>query len=114
MKWLQIKDGFVYADVSYMTENIRKAAAQSIEVVSAPDNIFPGWGYDEDASGDARFIKPTAPEGWIYDDSTGTFYDPDLTVDTSSESVSTDDLLEMIVDLEYRLTVLDMKGESNA
>lgn len=42
--------------------------------VDAPDYVFEGWGYDPDAEGDARFVKPTPPEGWLYDDKTGTFY----------------------------------------
>lgn len=37
--------------------------------VEAPDYVFEGWGYQ---GGD--FIKPEPPEGWLYDDATGTFY----------------------------------------
>lgn len=37
--------------------------------VEAPDHVFEGWGYV-----DGNFIKPTAPEGWLYDETTGTFY----------------------------------------
>lgn len=37
--------------------------------VEAPDYVFEGWGYM-----DGEFIKPTPPEGWLYDDKTGTFY----------------------------------------
>lgn len=37
--------------------------------VEAPDYVFEGWGYI-----DGEFIKPEAPEGWLYDDATGTFY----------------------------------------
>ena len=48
--------------------------APNIIFVEAPDYVFEGWGYDPDAEGDARFIKPTPPEGWLYDDETGTFY----------------------------------------
>lgn len=38
--------------------------------VDAPDEVFEGWGYL-----DGEFIKPTPPEGFLYDDATGTFYD---------------------------------------
>ncbi len=37
--------------------------------VEAPDYVFEGWGYVNGA-----FIKPTAPEGFIYDEKTGAFY----------------------------------------
>lgn len=48
--------------------------------VEAPDYVHESWGYQEtDKDGNVlpyeeRFIKPTAPEGWLYDDETGTFY----------------------------------------
>lgn len=42
--------------------------------VEAPDYVFEGWGYDPDETGDNRFIKPIPPEGWLYDDESGTFY----------------------------------------
>lgn len=48
--------------------------APDIIFVEAPDYVFEGWGYDETAEGDAHFIKPQAPEGFIYDERTGTFY----------------------------------------
>lgn len=37
--------------------------------VDAPDEVHEGWGYL-----DGEFIKPTPPEGFLYDDATGTFY----------------------------------------
>ena len=45
--------------------------------VEAPDYVFEGWGFDPLAEGDARFIKPEPPKGWLYDDATGTFYPAD-------------------------------------
>lgn len=45
--------------------------------VEAPDYVFEGWGYDATKEGDERFVKPTPPEGWLYDDATGTFYPED-------------------------------------
>lgn len=41
--------------------------------VEAPDYVNEQWGFDETQIGDDRFIKPTPPEGWIYDDETGQF-----------------------------------------
>lgn len=43
-------------------------------IVEAPDYVFEGWGYDESKTFNDRFIKPVAPDGWLYDDDTGTFY----------------------------------------
>jgi hypothetical protein len=60
--------------------------APDILFVEAPDYVFEGWGYDFDAEGDARFVKPPLPQPeswtgedgktyqWKYDDATGTFY----------------------------------------
>lgn len=48
--------------------------------VEAPDYVHESWGYIEvDNDGneipyEERFIKPETPEGWLYDESTGTFY----------------------------------------
>ena len=42
--------------------------------VEAPDHGFEGWGYDPEQEGDARFLQPEPPEGWLYDAGTGTFY----------------------------------------
>lgn len=45
--------------------------------VEAPDYVFEGWGYATKDSennpiiGDDRFIKPIAPEGFVYNDYTG-------------------------------------------
>ena len=39
--------------------------------VEAPDYVNEQWGFDETEIGDARFIKPVAPEGFVYDDETG-------------------------------------------
>lgn len=51
-----------------------------IKFVEAPDYVYEGWGYMEEdkegnpIEGEERFIQPEAPEGWIYDVDTGTFY----------------------------------------
>ena len=61
--------------------------APNIIIVEAPDYVFEGWGYDKTAEGDERFIKPTTPEGWAYDEETGTFYptDPAIIYESMSE-----------------------------
>lgn len=52
--------------------------------VDAPDYVFEGWGYV-----DGEFIKPTPPEGWVYDDETGTFYPEGYVPEEPPEDVST-------------------------
>jgi hypothetical protein len=41
------------------------------EMVEAPDYVFTSWGYIPETK---KFIKPTTPEGFAYDEGTGTFY----------------------------------------
>jgi len=41
--------------------------ADNIKFVDAPDWCYEGYGYLPDEEGDARFVKPELPEGWVYD-----------------------------------------------
>ncbi len=77
MKIMQIYKGFCHWDATPQFASLEETEgrfAPDIIFVEAPDYVFEGWGYDETAVGDARFIKPEPPEGWLYDDKTGTFY----------------------------------------
>lgn len=77
MKVFQILNNICYYDMTPIHPTIEDTVgkyASNIIIVEAPDYVFEGWGYDEDKYGDARFIKPTPPYGWLYDDATGTFY----------------------------------------
>lgn len=77
MKIFQIFMGFCHWDATKMHPSIESTKglyAPDIVFVEAPDYVFEGWGYDPDAEGDARFVQPIAPEGWLYDPETGTFY----------------------------------------
>lgn len=77
-KIFQIENHFCYWDATSVVPDLEYAAshyAPNIHFEIAPDYVFEGWGYDEFAEGDARFIKPTPPEGWLYDDETGRFYE---------------------------------------
>lgn len=79
-KCFKIEHGICYPDA---TKNFPTAASTigyfqpDWLFVDAPDYVFEGWGYDHDAVGDDRFVKPVPPEGWLYDDLTGTFYPED-------------------------------------
>ena len=77
MKVVNIFEGFVYKDYSSMLnslEEAKKMFSSNMVFVEAPDYVFEGWGFDETKTGDERFIKPIPPDGWLYDDDTGTFY----------------------------------------
>ncbi|MGJ4851431.1 hypothetical protein ACH6CV_14405 [Bacillota bacterium Meth-B3] len=77
MKCFQILGSFVHWDASRLYPSIAdippNTYAPDIQFVDAPDFVFEGWGFDADAEGDARFIQPTPPEGWLYDPETGMF-----------------------------------------
>lgn len=78
MKIFQIFSGFCHWDASRVLASVSEAGdkfAPDMRFVEAPDYVFEGWGFDDTADGDARFIKPTPPDGWLYDDATGTFYE---------------------------------------
>lgn len=80
-KVFQVLNGFIYWDATPKhgtLEAARACYAPDIEFVETPDYVFEGWGYDETKTGDDRFIKPIPPEGWKYDEETGTFYPEDF------------------------------------
>lgn len=77
MKIFQILNGFCYYDATPVHPTLESTAgAYSPEIVfvEAPDYVFEGWGFDDAQEGDERFVKPTPPEGWYYDDETGSFH----------------------------------------
>lgn len=95
MKIFQILNGFCYWDATSIhatLESTNGRYSPEIHFVEAPDYVFESWGFDETAEGDARFIKPIPPEGWLYDDVTGTFYPEHET--PPSERPTYDELLE--------------------
>ena len=80
MKVFHIVGGWCHWDATAQFPSVASTVGRfppSDLFVEAPDHVFEGWGYDGTQEGDARFIKPTPPEGWLYDDATGTFYPAD-------------------------------------
>ena len=76
MKIFQILDGICYYDATPIHPTLDSTVGKyppTVQFVEAPDYVFENWGYDFAKSGDERFIKPTPPEGWYYDDATGSF-----------------------------------------
>ena len=68
-----------------LAETVGKFPADCL-FVEAPDYVNEQWGFDETEIGDARFIKPEAPEGWVYDEETGQFYPKDMAERLLSEA----------------------------
>lgn len=83
MKVFQIEADICYWDATRQFPTVESTEGwfpPDLTFVEAPDYVFEGWGYV-----DGEFIKPTAPEGWVYDEETGTFYRKD---DPPSEKIS--------------------------
>lgn len=77
MKIFQVADGFCIWDATTKFQTVDSAMGKfppDVLFVEAPDYVFEGWGYDAEKEGDERFIKPTPPDGWLYDRKSGTFY----------------------------------------
>ncbi len=94
-KVFQIVDGLCYWDATSVHPTLQSIKPgqyhPSIAFAEAPDHVFEGWGFDETQQGDARFIAPTPPAGWLYDRETGTFYpDPNYTPPTQTETETQD------------------------
>lgn len=109
MKIFQILSGFCHYDATPVHPTLADTVgkyAPDIVFVEAPDYVFEGWGFDETKEGDARFIKPTAPEGWYYDDATGQFkqINPPEEAATSKETATSKE--DEIVSLQAQIAAL--------
>jgi hypothetical protein len=70
MKIFQILGGFCHWNATNTVKNLAGTVgryAPDIVFVEAPDYVFEGWGYDDSQTGDARFIEPVPPEGYLYE-----------------------------------------------
>lgn len=100
MKIFLIRNNFVHYDMTPLYSSVEVARSKypaTTQIVEAPDYVFEGWGFNPNENGDARFIKPLPPEGWVYDEKTGTYYNPN-------------DLIEQqIAELQNQLSITDKK-----
>lgn len=113
MKVFQIVSGVCYYEGTKLYSSAEEASkfyTPDIVWVDAPNYVFEGWGYDDTQEGDARFIQPTAPEGWIYDPETGTFY-PEGTTPPEEIPSEEEDVNAMLVDLSLRVALLELGGD---
>ena len=74
MKIFQIVNGFCHWLTPFQSLAETMNFPPDCLFVEAPDYVTEQWGFDETKEGDERFIRPVPPEGWEYDDETGTFY----------------------------------------
>lgn len=74
MKIFQIVNGFCHWCTPFKSLSETEGFPPDCIFVEAPDYVNEQWGFDDTQEGDARFIHPEPPEGWAFDDDTGTFY----------------------------------------
>ena len=80
MKIFQIVENLCHYDATAVHPTLADTVGRyppDVLFVEAPDYVFEGWGYDDTHEGNERFVKPTPPDGWLYDDATGIFYPKD-------------------------------------
>lgn len=89
MKIFQIENNICFYDATRVHQTLESTVGcypSNVLFVEAPDNVFEGWGYLN-----GEFIKPTPPEGWLYDENTGTFYlapPPKTLIDYQQDALS--------------------------
>ena len=111
MKVFQLFNGFLHWDATNTVKSLERAAemfSADMEFVETPDYVFEGWGYDPSQDGDARFLKPEPPRGWLYDDATGTCYQEGTAPRSREKSVAeltaeNEELKQTITELELAL-----------
>lgn len=97
MKVFQIISGWCYNDMTSQFPTVADTVgkfAPDIVIVETPDYVYEGWGYDGTKEGEERFIQPQPPEGWLYDEGSGTFYQEGTTA--PSKMPSTEEKVKML------------------
>lgn len=91
-KVFQIEHGICHWDATRLFPTVEATVGRfppSVLFVEAPDEVFEGWGYL-----DGEFIKPTAPDGWVYDESNGTFYPEPTPTEQREKAYNTEKVIE--------------------
>ena len=117
MKIFQVLNNIVHYDMTSLyssAEVARTKYSATTQIVEAPDYVFEGWGFNPNEIGDARFVKPALPEGWKYDEATGTFYNPyeiiEQEISECTIQLSSTDY-KVIKCYEYSLVGLDLPSD---
>lgn len=98
MKIFQIVNDICFYDISKIYPTVESTVGYFTPetlFVEAPDYVFEGWEYNPNEIGNNRFIKPISPEGWLYDDQTGTFYPENIKI-PQDENISPEEFMQMI------------------
>lgn len=74
MQIFQILHGFCHWRTPFKSLEETKGFPSDCIFVEAPDYVNEQWGFDDTKEGDERFIRPEPPEGWLYDEETGSFF----------------------------------------
>lgn len=114
MKIFQIVGNICHYEMTHLYPSAIVARTKypaTTQIEEAPDYVFEGWGFNPNENGDARFIRPTTPEGWEYDEATGTFYNPSLAIqneigEANAQLTASD--YKVIKCYEYSLVGLEM------
>ncbi|MDR1755089.1 MAG: hypothetical protein LBR74_09385 [Eubacterium sp.] len=104
MKLFQILNGRCHFDMTALYHDLNDAKSHyssDIIIVETPDYVFQDWGFDETKTEDERFIKPVPPEGWAYDEDTGTFF--------NIASRKIDELIALLTKYQQNLDDTDYK-----
>lgn len=113
MKIFQILHGFCHWLTPFTSLEETKNYPPDCIFVEAPDYVNEQWGYDETKEGDERFIRPEAPEGWAWDEETGTFYnlaDVPIQLEAAKDSKQAENKMKLATFLsEHPLTWTDGK-----
>lgn len=120
MKIFQIVNNVVHYEMTHLYSSAAVARTKypaTTQIVEAPDYVFEGWGFNPNENGDDRFVKPLPPEGWEYDDATGTFYNPSMIIEQelgeARTQLSRTDY-KVIKCYEYSLVGLELPYDINA
>ena len=107
MKIFQIKNDLCHWDATRQfptLESTTNRVASNIVFVEAPDHVFEGWGYVN-----GEFIRPEPPEGWLYDEASGTFY-PENPIEPEPVIDEAIVVLDLLAEQEYRICMLELGG----
>lgn len=106
-KIFQIEANVCYWDATRQFPTLESTVGYfppAVQFVEAPDYVFEGWGYVN-----GEFIKPTPPDGWLYNEQNGTFYLPennDMQMYTLQENKESDSIREEIFKIYNELEKL--------
>ena len=74
MKIFQVVNGYCHWCTPYTSMAETEGYPPDCYFVEAPDYVGEQWIFDDTKEGDERFVAPPAPEGWMYDEETHSYF----------------------------------------